>query len=310
MCPADAVRKWLRAWDSRDAGDCVDLYSADVCYSDPTVPSGIQGAAPLRGYLERLFSLYPRTRVSVVETLMGREPGCVFVFWRRTVPDQLAGALVACVDGITRLLLHQGSIQRESTFYDRFPIARNHIALLSECLGRTEHGGSYSGYVPPSSLDDGAINPRVGTFPALQGTCRDQAESRHVLDQLLACWNGNDVEGAMDLYADDVCFRDSARPEWIVGKHEVRKHLAWVHEASPQMSYEVIGIDETQTRGGFVLTWRGRVPDGLAGEYHVIELEGMQYLRFHNGLIVRSECYYDQMPLLPEILLSSRVAHT
>lgn len=130
---------------------------------------------------------------------------------------------------------------------------------------------------------------------------------RQVMDQLVEAWETGNMDKAMSLYAEKCKFRDSLNPEGIVGKEKIREYLVWLNAISPQTTFETLGVDELEGGDEFLVAWRYFVPDGLAGEHPIAVVAGIQYLAFSNGKLVRSECFYDQVPLFAEILLSSRV---
>lgn len=132
-------------------------------------------------------------------------------------------------------------------------------------------------------------------------------DHRQVLKQLTDAWDTGDMDKAMSLYADDCYFRDSANSQGIVGKQRIRKYLVWLSGASPGTTFKTLGIDELDGGNEFLVMWRYFVPDGLTGKHPVAVVDGIQYLAFSDGKLVRSECYYDQVPLFSEILLSSRI---
>lgn len=126
----EAIKSWEEAWNSRDPEKVIKLYSDNVYYRDATVAGGIESLDNFRAYLEKLFDLYPKTRIEVVEARNLKEGKQVFINWHAKVPDQVRGKLVTEIDGVTRMSIENGKIVREETFYDRLPIAVNLLHLL------------------------------------------------------------------------------------------------------------------------------------------------------------------------------------
>lgn len=130
---------------------------------------------------------------------------------------------------------------------------------------------------------------------------------REHLDELIDAWNTGDADKATALYDEKVRFRDSANPSGIVGKKELSEYLAWLNSISPDTTFDILEVEELEDGDEFLVRWRYFVPDGLVGQHQISEVDGIQYLAFFDGKLVRSECFYDQIPLLSEIFLSSRI---
>ena len=99
----------------------------------------------------------------------------------------------------------------------------------------------------------------------------------------------------MEVYSEDVFYRDPAKPDGIHGKANLlayfRKLLAtfpdWVWEAD-----DVFPVD-----GGFTLRWKATIPVG----YAVIKETGMDLVLVKDGKVIRNEVYFDRTALLAEL---------
>ncbi|MDP6675690.1 MAG: nuclear transport factor 2 family protein [Gammaproteobacteria bacterium] len=50
---------WLPAWSGNNPELLASFYTADACYSDPTIPAGIRGRDDLQAYFAKLLAQNP-----------------------------------------------------------------------------------------------------------------------------------------------------------------------------------------------------------------------------------------------------------
>ena len=118
------------------------------------------------------------------------------------------------------------------------------------------------------------------------------AEARALCDRWLPLWTGNRPEALAQAYADDVFYRDPARPAGVQGRTALLAYLRallarnpdWVWEAD-----EVFPLD-----GGFALRWRATIPVGTT----VVRETGLDLVLVADGRITRNEVYFDRAALL------------
>ena len=111
-------------------------------------------------------------------------------------------------------------------------------------------------------------------------------------DHWLPLWTGNRPEELVEIYADDVFYRDPAKPGGIRGKADLLAYLRRLLAVFPDWTWtadEVWPVD-----GGFVLRWKARIPV----DEDVIEETGMDLVLVEDGLITRNEVYFDRAALL------------
>jgi len=111
-------------------------------------------------------------------------------------------------------------------------------------------------------------------------------------ERWLPLWTGNRPEELAAIYADDVFYRDPAKPGGIRGKAALLAYLRKLLAVFPDWVWtadEVWPVD-----GGFVLRWKARIPVGD----EVIEETGMDLVLVEDGLVVRNEVYFDRSALL------------
>ena len=136
--------------------------------------------------------------------------------------------------------------------------------------------------------------------------------NRKLLDTYVERYNARDLDGVMDLYADDAV---QGMPDGIfTGRAAIRERLAMELAACPDVHHTVrsfVGDDDffadewtfagTHT-GPFVMPDGTEVPP--TGKH--LEVQGMEVVRVRDGKIVLNTLYYDmlsvvaQMGLLPE----------
>ena len=120
----------------------------------------------------------------------------------------------------------------------------------------------------------------------------DKPSALNLCDRWLPLWTGNRPEELVEVYAEDVFYRDPAKPDGIHGKAALlgyfKKLLAtfpdWVWTAD-----DVFPVD-----GGFALRWKARIP--VRGKAY--EETGRDLARVANGKVTRNEVYFDRAALL------------
>ena len=117
-------------------------------------------------------------------------------------------------------------------------------------------------------------------------------------DALLLCqrwlplWTGNQPERLVEVYSEDVFYRDPAKPDGIQGKADLLSYLRKLLAAFPDWVWEaddVFPID-----GGFALRWKATIPVGNS----VVQETGMDLVLVRDGKVIRNEVYFDRAALL------------
>ena len=136
--------------------------------------------------------------------------------------------------------------------------------------------------------------------------------NRKILDQYVERYNAGDLDGVMDLYADDAV---QGMPDGTYeGRSAIRERLAMELAACPDVVHSVRSFvgqgDLFADEWTFVGTHTGPflLPDGTeippTGRH--LEVRGMEVVELRDGKIVLNTLYYDmmgvlaQMGLLPE----------
>jgi predicted ester cyclase len=134
-----------------------------------------------------------------------------------------------------------------------------------------------------------------------------------LLDVYVERYNAGDLDGVMDLYAEDAV---QIMPEGTFeGRSAIRERLARDLIACPDIDWTVLSFveqgDAFADEWSFVATHTGpfQLPDGteLAPTGRRIELRGMELVVVRDGKIVVDNLYYDnaavmaQLGLVPEL---------
>jgi RimJ/RimL family protein N-acetyltransferase len=141
------AERWLPAWSGNRPELLVSFYTEDAFYSDPAIPHGVQGRAPLLAYFQKLLARNP----DWVWTQRGSLPLADGFLneWHASIP---AGGGVVEVDGVCTVQLRNGLIHRNQVYFDR-------SALLAALSG----GGSAA----PGAADAAAHPDPLVTTPRL-----------------------------------------------------------------------------------------------------------------------------------------------
>jgi ketosteroid isomerase-like protein len=118
------------------------------------------------------------------------------------------------------------------------------------------------------------------------------AEARALCDRWLPLWTGNQPAALIEAYADEVFYRDPARPGGVQGRAALLAYLRALLARFPDWTWaadEVFPLD-----GGFALRWRATIPVGTT----VVRETGLDLVLVADGRITRNEVYFDRAALL------------
>ena len=103
---------------------------------------------------------------------------------------------------------------------------------------------------------------------------------------------GNRPEKLAAVYAEDVFYRDPAKPEGVHGKAALLAYFKKLLAAFPDWVWTA---DEVwPVEGGFVLRWEAKIPVGGM----IVHETGMDLILVRDGLVTRNEVYFDRTALL------------
>ena len=139
---------------------------------------------------------------------------------------------------------------------------------------------------------------------------------RDLLEQYIERYNAGDLDGVMDLYAEDAVqlMPDGTFRGWAVIKDRLAKELnAFSDIAHRYVSY-VEQDDAFADEWVFVGTHTGPLvlPDGseLPATGIRIEMPGMEYVKIRDGKVVADNLYYDNLAVAAQFGLLPQPATT
>ena len=130
---------------------------------------------------------------------------------------------------------------------------------------------------------------------------------RELLDRYVERYNAGDLEGVMELYADDAV---QGMPDGVFeGRAAIRERLANELDAIPDVTHTVMSFveqgDAFADEWTFVGTHTGpfRLPDGsaLPPTGKRVEIRGMELVKVRDGKIVLNTLYYDNVAALAQL---------
>jgi steroid delta-isomerase-like uncharacterized protein len=131
--------------------------------------------------------------------------------------------------------------------------------------------------------------------------------NQQLLDLYVERYNAGDLDGVMDLYAEDAV---QLMPEgWFEGREAIRERLARDLEACPDIAWTVESFveqgDEFSDEWSFVATQTGpfKLPDGteVPPSGKQVALRGMEYVKVRDGKIVVDNLYYDNLAVMIQL---------
>jgi predicted ester cyclase len=143
---------------------------------------------------------------------------------------------------------------------------------------------------------------------------KTMSANSELLERYVELYNAGDLDGVMDLYADDAV---QIMPEGTFeGQSAIRERLARDLVACPDIAWTVLSFveqgDTFADEWSFVATHTGpfELPDGteLAATGRRVELRGMELVEVRDGKIVVDNLYYDNMAVMAQLGLVPETA--
>ena len=131
--------------------------------------------------------------------------------------------------------------------------------------------------------------------------------NRQLLEEYVELYNAGDLDGVVDLYAEDAV---QLMPEGLFeGREAIRERLARDLDACPDIAWAVESFveqgDSFADEWSFVATHTGpfQLPDGteLPPSGKQVELRGMEFVQVRDGKIVVDNLYYDNLAVLVQL---------
>ena len=131
----------------------------------------------------------------------------------------------------------------------------------------------------------------------------------------LAAWNARDSERIASFFSEEAVYEDQGAGVTARGREEIRRHAALVHEAFPDLSFELVraahGDDFSAGEWRSRMTHRGEF-EGLAPTGRVVESSGVDVATLgEDDRIVHLASYYDGAEIMRRLgLLPARGSRT
>ncbi len=119
----------------------------------------------------------------------------------------------------------------------------------------------------------------------------DKGELRDFLERWFAAWTGNDPDGLLEFYAEDVFYSDPAFRGGLQG-HDLRRYFTKLLAANPAWEWKLLEVFPTER--GCTVKWQARIPTPGG----IVEEEGLDIVEIRDGKITRNEIYFDRSRLL------------
>jgi predicted ester cyclase len=137
---------------------------------------------------------------------------------------------------------------------------------------------------------------------------------KELLDLYVARYNAGDLDGVMDLYAEDAV--QNMRDGTFVGRSAIRERLALELNAFTDVDHTVRSFVGQGNAFCDEWTFEGThtgplpLPDGreLAPTGRQIEIAGMEYCLMRNGKLIVNTLYYDNVSVLAQLGLAPELA--
>ena len=133
------------------------------------------------------------------------------------------------------------------------------------------------------------------------------SKNEQLLEQYVELYNAGDLDGVMDLYAEDAA---QLMPEGLFeGREAIRERIARELDACPDMAWKVESFveqgDSFADEWSFVATHTGplQLRDGteLPPSGKQIALRGMEFVQVRDGKIVVDNLYYDNLAVMTQL---------
>lgn len=130
---------------------------------------------------------------------------------------------------------------------------------------------------------------------------------RDLLERAVAVYNAGDLDGYVDLYADDAVL---TTPEGTFkGRDEIRARFARELTALKDVSFKVVSYVEDGNRFADEFVFAGThtgpllMPDGtqLPATGRRVEIKAMEMVEVHDGKMIVDNLYYDNLAVLVQL---------
>ena len=171
-----------------------------------------------------------------------------------------------------------------------------------------------AGHAAPFDATTNFVQLIADTHRDVRERRQKMSANEELLERYVELYNAGDLDGVMDLYAEDAI---QIMPEGTFeGRSAIRERLARDLVACPDIAWSVLSFveqgDTFADEWSFVATHTGpfQLPDGgeLPPSGRRVELRGMELVQVRDGKIVVDNLYYDNMAVLAQLGLVPEAA--
>jgi len=133
----------------------------------------------------------------------------------------------------------------------------------------------------------------------------DTAWATEFLERWEDAWRSHVPEQLLDLMTDDIVYDDSASPETMRGKDDVRRFLDQTWRAFPDLEFDGVGaplVADDGPRAAF--WWKGTGtntgpidPPGIPATGRRVEFEGADFHEYRDGKVAKLRIVFDMTDL-------------
>jgi len=126
-----------------------------------------------------------------------------------------------------------------------------------------------------------------------------KGEIQALVDRWFPLWVDGNAEKVVEVYSEDVVFKDPARPGGIFGKKAFLEYVTKVLKAFRRWDWDVKEIIPYDEGDGFIIIWNVTVTVAATGGKAAFP--GIDLVWTRDGKIARNEVYFDRSVLLAEM---------
>jgi len=123
----------------------------------------------------------------------------------------------------------------------------------------------------------------------------DQVKLEVFVDRWLEAWTAQDPHQLLSFYADKFSYLDPATITPITDHDVMRRYLQKLFDGWT-MTWKRRAVYRLADSPAAALLWRATIQ--RTGKEQIIEVDGMDFIVFRDGLIAENEVYFDRTKLL------------
>jgi len=140
----------------------------------------------------------------------------------------------------------------------------------------------------------------------------DTTWASEFVERWLAAWNSHVPDQLLDLMTDDIVYDDSASPDTMRGKGDVRRFLEETWRAFPDLEFKAVGAPLVADDGPRSAAWwkgtgtnTGPIdPPGIPPTGKHVEFEGADFHEYRDGKVAKLRIVFDMADLSRQLGLT------